>query len=102
MKSPISRCSPGSTAFSAPAAWRPSPGSRKRSRHLAARSREGLELSVFDGHLADAVRGIYEQQVLDASTWPFNPAIVGRVLASAVAPLSLYVLKIDQRSGRVR
>jgi len=40
--------------------------------------------------------------VLDASTWPFNPAIVGRVLASAVAPLSLYVLKIDQRSGRVR
>jgi hypothetical protein len=32
--------------------------------------------------------------VLRASTWPFNPTIVGRVFASAVAPLGVYVLKL--------
>jgi hypothetical protein len=45
-------------------------------------------------YLPVVVCGMYEQQVLDASTWPFNPAIVGRVLASAVAPLSVYGLKL--------
>ena len=45
-------------------------------------------------YLPVVVCGIYEQQVLDAPTWPFNPKILGRVFASAVAPLSVYVLKL--------
>ena len=47
-----------------------------------------------DAYLPVVVLGVYEQQVLEASTWPFNPTIVGRVFASAVAPLGLYVLKV--------
>jgi hypothetical protein len=45
-------------------------------------------------YLPVVVCGIYEKQVLDAPTWPFNPKILGRVFASAVAPLSVYVLKL--------
>ena len=47
-----------------------------------------------DAYLPVVVLGVYEQQVLDASTWPFNPTIVGRVFASAVAPLGVYLLKL--------
>jgi hypothetical protein len=50
--------------------------------------------AVHDAYSPVVVLGVYEQQVLDASTWPFNPAIVGRVFASAVAPLGVYVLKL--------
>ena len=50
--------------------------------------------AVHDAYLPAAVLGLYERQVLDAPTWPFNPAIVGRVFASAVAPLGVYVLKL--------
>jgi hypothetical protein len=49
---------------------------------------------VQDSYLSVVVCGIYEKQVLDASTWPFNPTIVGRLFASAVAPLSVYALKL--------
>ena len=47
-----------------------------------------------DAYLPAVVLGLYERQVLDAPTWPFNPTIAGRVLASAVAPLGVYVLKL--------
>jgi hypothetical protein len=50
--------------------------------------------AVQDAYLPVVVLGAYERQVLDASTWPFNPTIVGRVFASAVAPLGVYVLKV--------
>jgi hypothetical protein len=50
--------------------------------------------AVQDAYLPVVVLGAYEQQVLDASTWPFNPTIVGRVFASAVAPLGVYLLKV--------
>jgi len=40
------------------------------------------------------VFGTYEQQVLDASTWPFNPKIVKQVAASLVAPILIYGLKV--------
>lgn len=50
--------------------------------------------AVQEAYFPVAVLGVYERQVLDASTWPFNPAIVGRVFASAVAPLGVYVLKL--------
>jgi hypothetical protein len=49
---------------------------------------------VRDAYLPVVVLGVYEQQVLDASTWPFNPTIVGRVFASVVAPLGVYLLKL--------
>ena len=47
-----------------------------------------------DAYVLVVVLGLYEQQVLEAPTWPFNPTIVGRVFASAVAPLGVYVLKV--------
>jgi hypothetical protein len=47
-----------------------------------------------DAYLPAVVLGLYERQVLAAPTWPFNPTIVGRVVASAVAPLGVYVLKL--------
>jgi hypothetical protein len=53
-----------------------------------------VETAVHDAYLAVVVLGAYERQVLDASTWPFNPAIVGRVFASAAAPLGVYALKL--------
>lgn len=50
--------------------------------------------AVENAYLLVVVLGTYEQQVLDAPTWPFNPTIVGRVFASAAAPLGVYVLKL--------
>jgi len=40
------------------------------------------------------VFGAYEQQVLHASTWPFNAKIVKQVAASAVAPILIYGIKV--------
>ena len=51
-------------------------------------------MAVQDLYFPVMVLGVYEQQVLQASTWPFNPAIVGRVFASAAAPLGVYLLKL--------
>jgi len=47
-----------------------------------------------EAYVPVVILGNYEQQVLDAPTWPFNPAIVGRVFASAAAPLGVYLLKL--------
>lgn len=41
-----------------------------------------------------AVFGAYEHQVLEASTWPFNPKIVKQVAASGAAPVLVYALKL--------
>ena len=49
---------------------------------------------VEDAYLPAVVCGMYEKQVLEASTWPFNPTIVGRLFASTIAPLGVYVLKL--------
>jgi len=59
-------------------------------RHRGCESSESVE----DAYRPVVVLGVYEQQVLDAPTWPFNPAIVGRVFASAAAPLGVYALKL--------
>jgi hypothetical protein len=40
------------------------------------------------------VLGAYERQILAASTWPFNPKIVKELVASLVAPILIYGLKI--------
>ena len=61
----------------------------------ALRRRSGeAAAAVQDLYLPAVVLGVYEQQVLQASTWPFNPTIVGRVFASAAAPLGVYLLKL--------
>ena len=49
---------------------------------------------MHHAYLPVVVLGAYERQVLDAPTWPFNLVIVGRVLASVVAPLAVYALKL--------
>jgi hypothetical protein len=40
------------------------------------------------------VLGAYERQILAASTWPFNPKIVKELVASLVAPILIYGVKI--------
>src|SRR5690349_762406 len=40
------------------------------------------------------VFGTYERQVLEQSTWPFNPKIVKEVAASVVAPILIYGIKV--------
>jgi ABC-type multidrug transport system fused ATPase/permease subunit len=54
--------------------------------------------STVDGmdrlYPAIAVWGMYERQVLDAPTWPFNAGILGRLIASAIAPAIIYIIKI--------
>jgi hypothetical protein len=57
--------------------------------------------AVQDAYLPVAMLGVYEGQVLKASTWPFNLAIVGRVFASFVAPLAVYLLKLALGVGGV-
>jgi hypothetical protein len=57
--------------------------------------------AVQDVYLPVVVLGVYERQVLNASTWPFNLAIVGRVIASVGAPLAVYLLKLAFGVGRV-
>lgn len=39
------------------------------------------------------VFGNYERQVLEASTWPFNPKIVKELVAAAAAPILIYGIK---------
>jgi hypothetical protein len=70
-------------------------------REALLRHRAGESAAVVQhAYFPVVVLGVYEQQVLHASTWPFNPAIVGRVLASAGAPLGVYLLKLAVGVGR--
>ena len=40
------------------------------------------------------VLSAYERQLLEASTWPFNPKIVKELAASAAAPVLIYAVKV--------
>jgi hypothetical protein len=40
------------------------------------------------------ILGLYERQVLEASTWPFNPKIVKELAASVAVPVLIYCAKI--------
>lgn len=63
-------------------------------RHLAqASSASGAEGAAKLYHPL-VVFGTYERQVLEASTWPFNPKIVKEVAASLVAPILIYGIKV--------
>jgi hypothetical protein len=66
------------------------------------RARSELKRKLAEGAAGEAaglyepivVLGAYESQLLAASTWPFNPKIVKEVVASLVAPILIYGLKI--------
>lgn len=68
-------------------------------RDVLFRRRDVESAADVDAYLPAVVLGLYERQLLDAPTWPFNPAIVGRVLASAAAPLGVYLLKLAVGMG---
>jgi len=57
--------------------------------------------TVQNAYLPVVILGLYERQVLNASTWPINLAIVGRVFASVGAPLAVYLLKLAFGVGGV-
>jgi hypothetical protein len=65
-------------------------------------ARSELKLKLAEGAAGEpaglyepiVVLGAYEQQILAASTWPFNPKLVKEVVASLVAPILIYGLKI--------
>jgi len=64
-------------------------------REVLLRHRSGeAQTAVHDAYFPVVVLGVYEQQVLHAATWPFNPTIVRRVFASAIAPVGVYLLKL--------
>jgi hypothetical protein len=66
------------------------------------RARSELKRKLAEDAVGDAaglyepivVLGAYESQLLAASTWPFNPKIVKELVASLVAPILIYGLKI--------
>jgi hypothetical protein len=66
------------------------------------KARSELKRKLADGAAGEpaglyepiVVLGAYESQILAASTWPFNPKIVKEVVASLVAPILIYGLKI--------
>jgi hypothetical protein len=41
-----------------------------------------------------AVWGMYEKQVLEIPAWPFNAGVLGRLIASAIVPAIIYIIKI--------
>jgi hypothetical protein len=65
-------------------------------------ARSELKLKLAEGTAGEpvglyepiVVLGAYERQILAASTWPFNPKIVKELVASLVAPIFIYALKI--------
>ncbi len=66
------------------------------------RARESLREHLAQAGPEEAVRlyhplvvfATFERQVLEASTWPFNPKIVKEVGASVVAPVLIYGVKV--------
>jgi uncharacterized membrane protein len=66
------------------------------------RARSELKRKLAEGAASEpaglyepiVVLGAYETQILAASTWPFNPKIVKELVASLVAPILIYGLKI--------
>ena len=66
------------------------------------KARSELKRKLSEGGASDSaglfepivVLGAYERQILSASTWPFNPKIIRELVASLVAPILIYGLKI--------
>lgn len=67
---------------------------------LKRRLAEGATDEVASLYGPIAAVGAYESRVLAASTWPFNPKIVKELVASLVAPILIYGLKIAMGLSR--
>jgi hypothetical protein len=63
-------------------------------RHLAQAGAAGGNEEAARLYDPLVVFGTYERQVLEQSTWPFNPKIVKEVAASVVAPILIYGVKV--------
>ena len=68
-------------------------------RQLKQHAAQGTPDATDRLYSAVAVWGIYERQVLEASTWPFNAGIVRRLVASTVAPAVIYLIKLLSGAG---
>jgi hypothetical protein len=66
---------------------------------LKQQTKENITSSRDKLYSAIAVWGIYERQVREAPTWPFNASILGRLIASALAPAIIYIIKIFSGLG---
>ena len=64
---------------------------RLEARHGLAQASAGEAARLYEPVV---VLGAYESQLLAASTWPFNPKIVKEVVASLIAPVLIYGLKV--------
>ncbi len=63
---------------------------RQLKKHLA----QQVDLDPAAAYQPVVMLGFYERQVLDASTWPFDPKIVKELVASVAAPVFIYGLKL--------
>ena len=68
--------------------------------HLKQKLAEGTADEVANLYGPIAAVSEYENRVLAASTWPFNPKTVKELVASLVAPILLYGLKIAMGLAR--
>ena len=68
-------------------------------RKLKQQATEGIAGDRDKLYSAIAVWGIYERQVREAPTWPFNAGILGRLIASALVPAIIYIIKIFSGLG---
>ena len=55
---------------------------------------EGIKEGTDRFYSAIAVWGIYERQVQEIPTWPFNAGIIGRLIVSAIVPAIIYMIKV--------
>jgi hypothetical protein len=61
---------------------------------LKQRATQGVTDGTDRLYSAIAVWGLYERQVLEVPTWPFNASIMGRLIASTIVPVIIYTIKI--------
>jgi hypothetical protein len=55
---------------------------------------KGVTEGIDKLYSAIAVWGMYEKQVLEIPAWPFNAGVLGRLIASAIVPAIIYIIKI--------
>ena len=68
-------------------------------RKLRQQAKENITSGRDTLYSAVAAWGIYERQVREAPTWPFNAGILGRLIASALVPAIIYIIKIVSGLG---
>jgi hypothetical protein len=61
---------------------------------LKQQASEGIEKDRDRLYSAIAIWSIYEKQIQEAPTWPFNAGILGRLVLSSLVPAIIYGIKI--------